>query len=270
MSSSLSRFQDGFAAALFAGQPEDEFEGAALMRQPGFAVYRNTVMKGCIDALQANYPSVTRLVGEEWFRAAAAIYVRAHLPQDARMLYYGAGFAEFLDGFEPAAELPYLADVARLDRLWTEAHVAPDQPSLEPAAIADLAPTELADVVLHPHPAACWAWFDNQPVFTIWRRNREALEDDSEIDWRGEGALLTRMQGAVAWVELDKAGCHFLDCCKAGRTLAEAAAAALAVRPDADLASLLSSVLAAGAFCQAGKTPNIGQPMPHSIGLPGR
>jgi hypothetical protein len=253
MSSNLSRFQDRFAAALLAGQSEDESEGAALLRQPGFAVYRNTVMKGCIDALQANYPSVARLVGEEWFRAAAAIYARAHLPRDARMLYYGAGFAEFLRDFEPAAELPYLADVARLDRLWTEAHVAPDRPSLEPAAIAGLAAAELADIVLHPHPAARWAWFDNQPIFTIWRRNRDALEDNSEIDWRGEGVLITRIQGAVVWVELDKAGCHFLDCCKAGGTLAEAAAAALAARPDVDLASILSSLLAADAFCQAGK-----------------
>ena len=28
-----------------------------------FAVYRNTVLKGCIDALQANYPTVGQLVG---------------------------------------------------------------------------------------------------------------------------------------------------------------------------------------------------------------
>ena len=37
----------------------------SLYGQPAFAVYRNTVMKACIDALQANYPAVTRLVSEE-------------------------------------------------------------------------------------------------------------------------------------------------------------------------------------------------------------
>jgi hypothetical protein len=72
---SLTQFQDQFAQALFSAEAGPEI--APLACQPGFAVYRNTVMKGCIDALQANYPSVMRLVGEEWFRAAAALYVAA-------------------------------------------------------------------------------------------------------------------------------------------------------------------------------------------------
>jgi Putative DNA-binding domain len=87
MRTELTRFQDSFAQALIASDPavttDLEPEIAALVRQPGFAIYRNTVMKGCIDALQANYPSIARLVGAEWFRAAAAIYARAHLPAQA-------------------------------------------------------------------------------------------------------------------------------------------------------------------------------------------
>jgi len=92
----LARFQDDFAHALLA--PAGRLvttippEMAALAAQPAFAVYRNTVMKGCIDALQANYPAVTRLVGEEWLRAAAAIHVREALPADPTLLRYGTDF----------------------------------------------------------------------------------------------------------------------------------------------------------------------------------
>ena len=43
----------------------------------GIAVYRNTSIKGRIDALEANYPTVSRLVGTEWFRAAAREFVEA-------------------------------------------------------------------------------------------------------------------------------------------------------------------------------------------------
>ena len=89
----LGRFQDAFAQALLAPDTVPAGEIATLTAQPAFAVYRNTVMKGCIDALQANYPAVTRLVGEEWFRAAAAVYVRESLPADATLLRYGANFA---------------------------------------------------------------------------------------------------------------------------------------------------------------------------------
>ena len=219
-----------------------------ITSQPGFAVYRNTVIKGCIDALQANYPAVARLVGDEWFRAAAAIHVREALPTDPTLLRYGADFADFLARFEPAAELPYLPGVARLDRYWTEAHAAPTQDALDPAVIVGLAPEALAGTVLHPHPAARWRWFPDAPIYTIWSRNRSGGALDDNLDWRPEGALLTRPRDAVEWIAIDAAGCAFLDACAAGGTLAEAAHAALQAQGDADLAQLLSTLLTTGAF----------------------
>ncbi|MGH8623581.1 MAG: HvfC/BufC family peptide modification chaperone, partial [Burkholderiales bacterium] len=223
-------------------------EAAALTAQPAFAVYRNTVMKGCIDALQANYPAVARLVGEEWFRAAAAIYVREAPPADPTLLRYGANFADFLARFEPAADLPYLPGVARLDRLWTEAHAAANEDAVDPAAVAHLAPEALAGTVLHPHPAARWAWFADAPIYTIWSRNRADGAPAADLDWRPEGALIVRPHDAVEWIALDAAGCAFLDACAAGGTLAVAARAALEVQGTADLARLMSNLLEAGAF----------------------
>ena len=137
----LARFQDDFARALL---------DPAQPAPPAFAVYRNTVMKGCIDALQANYPAVAKLVGEEWFRAAAAVYVRDHLPRTPMLLEYGAGFADFLARFEPAAELPYLPAVARLDRFWTEAHAAADEPPLDARALAGAGPGTLGRAASAP------------------------------------------------------------------------------------------------------------------------
>ena len=99
-------FQDAFAQALFAPGAVTNPAVRQLAAQPAFAVYRNTVMKACIDALEANFPAVARLVGSEWFRAAAALHVAASPPRDGRLLNYGEGFADFLQGFEPATELP--------------------------------------------------------------------------------------------------------------------------------------------------------------------
>ena len=121
----LTAFQDGFSAALIGRAAQAPWL-SALESQPGFAVYRNTVLKGCIDALQASYPTVCQLVGTDWFRAAAAVYARAQPPRDGLLMDYGDGFAHFLDQFAPAADLPYLSAVARLDRCWTECHLAAD------------------------------------------------------------------------------------------------------------------------------------------------
>ena len=249
--SALARFQDAFAHALFAPDAEPAGEIAALTAQPAFAVYRNTVMKGCIDALQANYPAVLRLVGEEWLRAAAAVYVREALPSDPTLLRYGADFADFLSRFAPAQELSYLPGVARLDRLWTEAHAALDEAALDPSAVARLGPDALASTVLHPHAAARCMWFGDAPIYTVWSRNRTAETGNVttiDIDWKAEGALLVRPRDAVEWIALDAAGCAFLEACAAGATLAAAAEAALEVQANADLAQLMSTLLTAGAF----------------------
>ncbi|MBT2321112.1 putative DNA-binding domain-containing protein [Variovorax paradoxus] len=250
MSTPLARFQDAFAAALFA--PEDIADPVVreLVAQPAFAVYRNTVMKGCIDALEANFPAVARLVGSEWFRAAAALHVAAEAPRDGRLLNYGSGFPDFLQGFEPAAELVYLPGVARLDALWCEAHAAQDAPVLDAAWLARCTPELLATLVLRPHPAARWAWFDEQPVYSIWARNRTTVEDEEELVWQAEGALLTRPADTVVWRPITQAGCAFLDACVAGSPLADAADRALAIDPDADLSALLESLLRAGAFIE--------------------
>jgi hypothetical protein len=244
----LGRFQDAFAQALLSPEAVPATQVAALTSQPAFAVYRNTVMKACIDALQANFPAVERLVGEEWFRAAAAVYVREQLPAEPTLLRYGATFANFLAHFEPAAELPYLPAVARLDYLWIEIHTASDAATLAPDAIARLAPDALASAVLQPHPAARWAWFSDAPIYSIWSGNRSAGTPDGDIEWRPEGALLTRVRDAVEWIVLDAAGCAFLDACAAGETLATATKSALTAQHDADLTQLMSSLLQAGAF----------------------
>lgn len=247
----LQHFQQGFADALFDpdAAPGDAVL-AALVAQPAFAVYRNTVMTACIDALQANHPAVCRLVGDDWFRAAAAVFVRARPPRSATLGDYGAAFADFLAGFEPARELPYLADVARLDRAWGEAHAAADAPPMRADVLAGLGAAALGALRLAPHPAARWHAAP-LPAFTIWSRNRVdgGMADGPEIDWKPEATLITRPREAVQWCALPPGGGAFLDACAQGATLADAAQAALALSPDGELASLLALLLERGALC---------------------
>ncbi|MBP7567618.1 MAG: putative DNA-binding domain-containing protein [Burkholderiaceae bacterium] len=255
---SLHDFQQGFARALFAPAPAvDPSVGGtvrSLAAQPAFAVYRNTVMKGCIDALEANYPAVVQLVGRDWFRAAAALHVTQSPPRDPRLLRYGEAFAAFLRDFPAAASLPYLPAVAALDRAWTECHAAADAPVLDAAALTELAamgPEAMGDLRLTPHPAARWHWAADMPVHSLWSRNRAALAADADLHdivWQGEGSLLTRPFETVEWCALGAGGCALLDACAAGATLAEAAGAALDAEPACDLAGLLALLVGRGAF----------------------
>src|SRR5207244_4371101 len=49
---SLAAFQDAFADALLLDPKDADPLVARLASQPAFAVYRNTVVRGCIEALQ--------------------------------------------------------------------------------------------------------------------------------------------------------------------------------------------------------------------------
>jgi len=256
VSSSLREFQDAFADALLSDPVRSDRYAPALASiaaQPGFAVYRNTVLKGCIDTLEANFPAIVRLVGSEWFRAAAAIYARAHPPWQPTLLYYGQDFPNFLAEFAPAREFPYLPDIARLDRYWIEAHVAPDEVPLAPESIGHLSEAALQRCTFRPHASARWLASDALPIATIWQRNRAPQTDDagSEINWRGEGLLLVRPRDVVESVVLDAAGCAFLDACAAGMTVLQAAHAALERDAGADLSRLMADLLHAGAFAAA-------------------
>lgn len=241
---------------------------------PAFAVYRNTALRACVDALAANYPAVLRLVGDAWFRAVAADYARAHPPHDERLLLYGEQFPGFVHAAAAAHDLPYLGEVAQLDRCWTEAHVAADAPVLHAqalAAILEKAPNALARLVLVPHPAARWRWCAHAPAFTIWSRDRAPQAFDETPHWQAEGALLTRPGGAVQWQAASFAACTLLDRCADGVALPEALRAAQvaakvaaqvdaqvaaqaadpATEPAADLGAVLAALLDAGAFTTA-------------------
>lgn len=253
----LTAYQSSFLAALW--QPDDAFELAA---QPGFAVYRNTVMKGCIDALAANYPAVVSLVGEDWFRAAAADFVRAAPPPRASLLDYGAGFADFLAGLPPAGGLPWLAPIARLDRQWTEAHVARDAACADPTLLARVDADSITQLCLRPHPAARWLWDDAVPVHTLWTLNRGRVPMPADglasVHWIGEGALTTRRADEVTTQPLPHAACVLLDACAAGARITEAIGAALAVDATLDLTAVIAQLLRAGAFLPAETHPDRG------------
>lgn len=239
--SALAAWQDAFAASLRGTEHP-------LAAHPAFAVYRNTVWKGWIDALEANYPAVASLTGSGWARAAAAAFAEVQAPTCPMMSLYGEGFADFLAEFPPAHSLPFLPDVARLDRAWTEAHLAPDAAALGIGGLAQLDAGAMARTRCRLHPSARFAWFETT-IPTLWLANRTDFEGgELLLDDRPEGLLLARPVESVEALVLDAAAFAFLDACRNGATLLDCAIAALAADPKAELGSLLDRMIGFGAF----------------------
>ena len=245
MTLSLGQFQDAFIDALYH-RPAPQL--AALAGQAAFAVYRNSVLAGAVEALRGNFPSVEALVGQAWMQEAAAAYAQRMPPDDPRLIHYGAAFADFLEPLQRLYDMPYLADVARLDFAWCEAFAAPLEPCLALTDLAGMTAADLANSCLAPRSSVRWRWFAQHPVFTLWHYSREGLAWPPDKPWIAEGALLSGTAEGVAKQTLEVGGCAFLDACAQGLTLEQASQAALSAQPDLDFTQLLGRLLAAQVF----------------------
>ena len=250
MTSATSIAQAAFAAALL--DPEracpaglTAWNGADPARR--LAVYRNNVVSSLIDALADTFPVVAQLVGDEFFRAMARCFVQARPPTSPMLVRYGEDFAAFVRGFPPAASLPYLGDVARLEYARLLAYHAADARALDRAQIA----AELADpvraggscFVLHPSLHGLRGEF---AAVSLWAAHQGALAIESVDPFTAEHALVWRSGLDVEVMRVDAASVGFVEQLQRGRPLGVAAAEALADDAGFDLGARLAHLIGAG------------------------
>ncbi|MEO5756137.1 MAG: DNA-binding domain-containing protein [Mesorhizobium sp.] len=211
-----------------------------------FAVYRNNVVVGLIDTLAAAYPVVERLVGAPFFKAMAAAYAVRHPPRSPIMLDYGDGFADFIATFPPASPVPYLADVARIERAWVEAYHEREAVPATPQQLATIPPERFGDAVLVLHPTIRLL-SSPFPAVTIWQMNSAGANPDPVDRTDGsENALIVRCAAEVEVRRLAPDSLFFVGALQQGATPSDAAKQALRVNPRFDLLDNLVAVIGLG------------------------
>ncbi|WP_312995889.1 DNA-binding domain-containing protein [Pseudomonas sp.] len=242
--------QADFAAALLDVQlphPKGLCSRNGVDPSRRFAVYRNNVQGSLINALADSYPVVLQLVGEEFFRAMAAIFIRAQPPQSPLMSRYGEDFADFIAQFDPIAGVPYVADVARLEHLRTLAYHAADAQPIRPeqvsAALAD--PQSLSALCLPLHPSL--HLLDSAyAVVAIWAAHQHEQSLAGIGLNQGQHALVLRNGLEVELFALEPGASVFIRHLSAGQTLLAAAENS----PPFDLAQTLALLIAHNAITQ--------------------
>ena len=246
--------QPSYAAAFAAALIDPERETPAIVAGSAgkgavrrYNVYRNNVTVSLIDALAAVYPSVQRITGADFFRAMARFHVRATPPTSPLLFEYGRDFPAFIERYEHARPMPWLADTARLERAWLDAYHAEDAAPLSAETLAAVAPERLADLVFIAHPATRIVQSPFS-VVTIFAANRSG-EKAGRIDASSpEDALITRPDLDVVARHLPPGGAVFLLNLVSGQSLGEAAASALQASPAFDIAANIAGLIGAGAF----------------------
>ena len=211
-----------------------------------FAVYRNNVVVGLVDALASRFPVVERVVGAEFFRAMAQLYVAAEPPRSPLLFRYGDSFPVFVEKFPPAAALAWLSDLARLELARGRAYHAADAVPLPPAAFAAWVAGDLTRVGIRLHPSVTLI-SSPFPIVSIWRAH-DAGAKPTAPSWMAEAALVARPALAVELHLLPAGGFRFMTSLSEGASFARAAELAAAEAPDFDpvrnLALLIESRVA--------------------------
>lgn len=227
-----------------------------------FDVHRNNALSGLTAALADNFPVVQAEVGAEFFAAMARCFIAAQPPHSVVLAQFGAGLPDFIAGFAPAAELPYLADLARLEQARVRAFHAADAQPLTAGGLARQLATPSSEsrtappgtspdarLTLHPSLSVLKSRF---AVVSIWA-SQQADAGAEAVDWQQpEAAWVLRQGDAVVVVKVTEATADFCQGLIDGLNLAQAVAAAQADAAPAaaplDLGHTLALLLAQAAL----------------------
>ena len=249
MSLNCADVQAGFAAAVTspaAPLPFGVIECSGAGARSGFAVYRNNGVAGLIDALQERFAVTAALVGGEFFRAMARIYVSAHPARSPLLMQYGNELPAFIDDFPAANSVPYLSDTARFEIAWSRAYHAAESRSMTPQLLSRLSPELLLEssVTLHP---SLHALHSDYPIADIWASHRGNHAFAGPAHWNAQYVVIVRPDEAVCIHTLSSAAFAFVTALSQGICLQDAAETALGDDPAFDAGRHLLDLFGMGA-----------------------
>ncbi len=240
-----------FSDAVRSEHPEIAGRSLRLSARPGanaharLGIYRNNTFASLTAVLLAVFPVTARLMDERFFRFVSHEFIRSNPPSEPRLSQFGGAFPAFLAGLSSLAEVPFVAETARLE--WTIAG-ALDRADVKPMQIGEIARLEDAaqrSLILQP---SLRLFVSRWPVFSIWTAHQGSAEPALGLVKKGnaERVAIARQGTAIRLLHIDAAHFTFLHLLVRGETLAKAADRAIRTDPLFDLATALAQIFSEG------------------------
>jgi len=247
----LRDLQAAFAAHVMGGDRPDlvaVVAGDTIPAAARLSVYRHHVFESLGAALAATFPTVQVLVGPDFFRGLARAFVGRTLPVQPVLTEYGADFPAFIVGYEAARDLPYLADVGRLDWALNVAFHAPPNGRLQATDLSTFPAERLPSLSLALAAGAVLV-SSRYPLDRIWETSQPgAASETVDLNTGASHLLVLRRPDDAAFVSLSAGEAAFIAALDAGISLERAAGAAFQSNPAFDLSTAFARLLSLGAF----------------------
>jgi hypothetical protein len=221
--------------------------GDAIPAAARLSVYRHHVFESLGAALAVTFPTVQALVGADFFRGLARAFVGHALPVQPVLTEYGADFPAFIAGYEVARDLPYLADVARLDWALNLAFHAPLDDRLKAEDLSAVAAERLPSMAIALAAGAVLV-SSRYPLDRIWEASQSGAASETVDLNSGAALLVLRRPDDAAFVSLSAGEAGFVAALAEAMSLEQAAGRAFQADPAFELSTSFARLLALGAF----------------------
>jgi hypothetical protein len=243
----LAELQSRVTRALLDGDLEPLAPLLVGGGEPGkrFDIHRRHYEASLTEAVGQKFPATAWLVGADSTLAAARAYVRARPPDAPCIAEYGADFPAFI-AHCVGRGLAYLEAFAALEWAVGQVSIATELTRLEWPAVAALGTESLVDARVALQPGLRYlrsAWRVDE-LFHVFLGEVEPerfvlANEDAAIEVRGA-------RGTVSVARIADATCEFRSALASGRTIGEAAGAALQRDGSFDVGRALRVLVGAG------------------------
>lgn len=207
-------------------------------------IYHNNILVSLTEALQSIYPNIQRLLGEDFFKAAANIYIPQNLPHTGSLIEFAGNFAEFLADFEHTKEMLYLVDIAKIDWACHQIYHAKDSPLFDLNKLRNIPEAEYEQIKFILNPAS-FILKSAYPVLHIIKICQEIVgpEETVNLEEGGDNILIIRKEMEITFDRLSGAEFSFLQAIAEGYLFEKVCDLTLQNDPKFDVNSYLQKCL---------------------------
>ena len=116
-------------------------------------IYANAYFYRILDCLKEDFPATLAVLGDDNFHNLVTGYLIDYPPTEPSISYAGRHLAEFVRRHPVHDRLPFVGDLARLERTLIEVFHAADAEPLNAEAMRNVAPENWPALAMRTHPA---------------------------------------------------------------------------------------------------------------------
>ena len=247
----LRELQSQFSAEILCGENTSV---QTLVEQRGFQVtqrinvYRNNIFTTLTETLSNIFPVSCAMVGEEFFRSLARIYIGSHTPDSGNLHDFGEHLPSFIESMPELSNYPYLSALAEIDWACHRAFHSASVTALDISSLTDFSPDNYEDLQFEFHPAI-HTIKSKFPIFDLWdfATSNGHADTTPDVNSEGQQVLIYRSKSGVKVVNIEDDLYQMINFLREHRTLGATFTLILNSNPEYNLKEGLNRLFSFGA-----------------------